>query len=59
MKAIGIPHHDCSPNYFGDELCGSVAIFTNLNFKFFWRGLKGAVLMSSNAIASFLLWSHK
>ncbi len=29
MKAIGILHHDCSPNYFWDELCGSVAIFTN------------------------------
>ncbi len=30
MKAIGIPHHDSFPNYFWDELCGSVAIFTNL-----------------------------
>ncbi len=29
MKAIGILHHDCSPNYFRIELCGSVAIFTN------------------------------
>jgi hypothetical protein len=30
MKAIGIPHHDYSPNNFLNELCGSVAIFTNL-----------------------------
>ncbi len=30
MKVIGIPHHDSSPNYFWDELCGSVVIFTNL-----------------------------
>jgi hypothetical protein len=29
MQAIDILHHDCSPNYFWDELCGSVAIFTN------------------------------
>ncbi len=29
MKVIGIPHHYSSPNYFWDELCGSVAIFTN------------------------------
>ncbi len=30
MKTIGIPHHDCSPNYFRNELCWSVAIFANL-----------------------------
>jgi hypothetical protein len=30
MKVIDIPHHDSSPNYLSDELCGSVAIFTNL-----------------------------
>jgi hypothetical protein len=29
MKAICIPHHDCSCNYFWNELCGGVAIFTN------------------------------
>ncbi len=29
MKAIGTPHHDCSPNYFLNELCGCVTIFTN------------------------------
>ncbi len=29
MTWISIPHHDCSPNYLGTELCGIVAIFTN------------------------------
>ncbi len=29
MKAIGIPDHDCSPHYFWNELCISVAILTN------------------------------
>ncbi len=29
MKWISIPHHDCSPNYLGTELCGIMAIFTN------------------------------
>ncbi len=29
MKVIGIPHHDGSPNYLWNELCGSVAIFAN------------------------------
>ncbi len=29
MKAIGIPHHDGPPNYLWNELCGSVAIFTD------------------------------
>ncbi len=29
MKWISIPHHDCSPNYLGIELCGIMAIFTN------------------------------
>jgi hypothetical protein len=35
MKEIDIPHHDCSPNYFWNELCESVAIFTNPQILFF------------------------
>ncbi len=60
MKAIGIPHHDCSPNHLWNQLCGVVAVPTNLQFFFvIWSGVPGAVLMSPNAIASFSLWWHK
>ncbi len=52
-KAIGIPHHDCSPNYFSNKHCGSVAIFTNLQSLIIQSGLPGAVLMSPKAITSF------
>ncbi len=44
MKAIGIPCHDCPPNYFWDELCGSVAIFTNPhNFSYLERSTRSCV----------------
>ncbi len=44
MKVIGIPHHDRSPNYFWDELCGSVAIFTNLQiFSYSERSIRSCV----------------
>ncbi len=32
MKVTGIPHCDGSPNYFWNELCGSMEIFANLHF---------------------------
>jgi hypothetical protein len=35
MKAIGISHHDASPNYLWCELCGSVAIFTKPQIIFY------------------------
>jgi hypothetical protein len=53
VKAIGIPHHDCSPNYLSNKHCGSVAIFANLQSLIIESGLSGAVLMSPNAITSF------
>jgi hypothetical protein len=53
MKAIGVPHHYGSPNYFSNKYCGSEAIFTNLQSLIIQSGLPGAVLMSPNAITSF------
>jgi hypothetical protein len=29
IKTIGIPHHDCSPTNFFNQLCGHMTIFTN------------------------------
>ncbi len=59
MKVTGIPHCDGSPNYFWNELCGSVEIFANLPFFLIPKGVPGAVLMSPNAIGNFSLWWHK
>jgi hypothetical protein len=56
MKAIIIPWHDFSLNYFWNELDGSVAIFTNLQIVFFWSGVSQAVLKSPSAGISFSLW---
>ncbi len=44
MKVTGIPHHDWSPNYFWNELCGSVAIFTNPQiFSYSERSIRSCV----------------
>jgi hypothetical protein len=46
MKVAGIPHHDCSKNYFLNELCGGVAIFTNPQTFIIRSGVWGAMLTS-------------
>ncbi len=44
MRASGIPHHNCCPNYFWNKLCGSVAIFTNLHiFSYLERSTRSCV----------------
>jgi hypothetical protein len=59
MKAIGIPHHDWYFNYFLRwtfvEVCQSSQTH---RFFLIQKGVLKVVLMSPNAIASFLQWWH-
>jgi hypothetical protein len=57
MKCI--PHQYCSPDYLWNELAGSVVVTTYPQILCDTKWSLGGVLMSPNAMASFLLQLHK
>ncbi len=56
MKAIGIPQHNCSPNYFEMDFVKRWQSSQTRRFFSTRSAVPGAVLMSPHATANFSLW---
>jgi hypothetical protein len=59
MKVIGIFHHDCFPTIFEMNCVEVWQSSQTCRLFIIRRGVLGAMLMSPNAIANFLLWWYK